>query len=499
MALSRKPSLHHTDFYKVDHRRQYPDGIESVNSNFTARGSRLTGIDQTISFGLQYFLKKYLIEDFNRTFFSQAKSDVVKQYKRRLDCSLGKDTVPMTHVEELWERQHLPLVVKALPEGDLVPLQVPMFTVESTHKKFAWLTNFIESIMSCTVWGPTTSATVAFEYRKNFEFWANVTGAPREFIKWQGHDFSFRGMFGLEAAQMSGAAHLLSFTGTDTIPAIDFLEAWYNANAETELVGGSVPATEHSVMCAGSKEREIDTYRRLLTKVYPQGIVSVVSDTWDFWAVVTKILPAIKEVIMLRDGKLVIRPDSGDPVKIIVGDPEEIDGSPANKGLIQLLWEIFGGTMTCTDHKVLDPHIGAIYGDSITIRRQQDILSGLAAKGFASCNVVLGIGSFTYQYTTRDTFGMAMKSTNVEINGESIPIFKTPKTDAKKNSHKGLIMVTGSSGNYKANFPVSRAQEASDENMLKPVFRDSQMLVDLKLADIRARIDNNVKMYLDSL
>jgi nicotinamide phosphoribosyltransferase len=196
----------------------------------------------------------------------------------------------------------------------------------------------------------------------------------------------------MEAACMSRAGHLLSFTGTDTIPAIDWLEKYYNADSDKEMIGGSVPATEHSVQCAGGKEDEQETYRRLITEVYPKGIVSVVSDTWDFWNVVTVILPNLKKEIMARDGKLVIRPDSGDPVKIIVGDPEAVDGSPEHKGLIRCLWDTFGGTLSPTGFKMLDPHIGAIYGDSITLDRQWKILSGLAKKGFASSNVVLGIG-----------------------------------------------------------------------------------------------------------
>jgi nicotinamide phosphoribosyltransferase len=484
--------FHATDFYKVDHRRQYPKDTTLIYSNFTARGSRMTGIEKIVFFGLQYFIKKYLMHSFDRQFFNLERSIAVKQYKRRLDCALGPDTVPMEHVEALHQLGYLPLLIKALPEGALVPLQVPVFTIENTKPEFFWLTNFIETLISATVWGPCTSATVAFEYRKGFEKWAAVTGAPKEFIPWQGHDFSFRGMMGLEAAAMSGAAHLLSFTGTDTIPAIDFLEEFYGADAEKELIGGSVPATEHSVMCAGSKECEIDTYRRLITEVYPKGIVSIVSDTWDFWSVITKILPALRTEIMLREGKVVIRPDSGDPVKILVGDPWEAAGTPAHKGLIELLWENFGGTTTPEGYRIVDSHVGAIYGDSITIGRQREILSGLAAKKFASCNVVLGIGSYTYQYTTRDTFGFAMKSTYCEVNGKGQEIFKQPKTDSKKNSAKGLICVEEIPGGYKACYPVSRNIEQGETNCLTTVFCDGKLTKEVTLSQIRKRISDQL-------
>jgi nicotinamide phosphoribosyltransferase len=195
---------------------------------------------------------------------------------------------------------------------------------------------------------------------------------------------------------------------------------------------------------------------------------------------------------LAREGKVVIRPDSGDPVKIIVGDSDELDGTPANKGLIQCLWDTFGGTTTPEGYKILDSHIGAIYGDSITIARQKAILEGLAAKGFASSNVVLGIGSYTYQYTTRDTFGMAIKSTYAEINGTPTPIYKQPKTDSGKNSHKGLMCVTGTSGNYKVEQNVSWEREKSPDNKLKTVFLDGKMVSEVSLKQLRERIEHNL-------
>lgn len=488
------PALVLTDFYKTDHRRQFPDGTTTVYSNFTPRGSRVEAVDHIVFFGLQYFLIEYLQRRFHDTFFALPKATAVGAYRRRLDHALGAGAVPMDHVEALHDLGYLPLRIKALPEGTRVPMQVPTHTIENTDPRFPWLTNFIETMMSAVVWGPCTSATVANRYRLVFEQFAARTGAPREFVPWQGHDFSFRGMFGIEAACLSGAGHLLSFTGTDTIPAIDFLEQYYGADCTRETIGGSVPATEHAVMCAGGKATELETYRRLLTEVYPRGIVSVVSDTWDFWRVVTEGLPALREVILSRDGKLVIRPDSGDPVKILVGDPTAPADSPEHAGLIAELWRIFGGTTTTTGHRVLDPHIGAIYGDSITLDRQLAILQGLAAKGFASCNVVLGIGSYTYQHVTRDTFGFAMKATFCTVNGEDREIWKQPRTDAAKNSHRGLIAVRrGADGRLHAHFPVTRKEEQDDSNLLQPVFVDGELVRRTTLAEIRARVEAELR------
>ncbi len=243
------------DGYKCDHRRQYPSNSQLVFSNLTARGTRVAGLDKVILFGLQYFTKEYLINDWNENFFQKDVEEVVKKYNRRLNNYLGPNQIGDQHIRDLHALGYLPLEIWSLPEGSNVDLRVPSFVVWNTDARFFWLTNAIETILSTTIWGPCTSATTAVMYRKIFEKWAKQT-APEAigFVPWQGHDFSFRGHFGLEAATMSGAAHLLAFTGTDTVPAIDFLEDYYNADSDKELVGGSVSATEHSVSCLGTAQ-----------------------------------------------------------------------------------------------------------------------------------------------------------------------------------------------------------------------------------------------------
>jgi nicotinamide phosphoribosyltransferase len=331
---------------------------------------------------------------------------------------------------------------------------------------------------------------------KTFTKYANETvGSDRSFIPWQGHDFSFRGMSGIEDALMSGAGHLLSFAGTDSIPAIDFLEEYYNTDCEQELIGGSVPATEHSVMCMGTQGDEIGTFERLITEVYPSGIVSIVSDTWDFWQVITDFLPKLKDKILARDGKVVIRPDSGDPVKIIVGDEEAAPGSPEYKGAILCMWETFGGTITEQGYKLLDGHIGLIYGDSITTERQIAILEGLKRKGFASYNVVLGIGSYTYEYVTRDTFGFAMKATYGEVNGIGRDIYKDPKTDdGTKKSAKGLMQVYRNENTGKLELKDQCTWEEEAQGELNTVFKDGKLIVDWTLAQVRAKVKEQLEL-----
>lgn len=480
-----------TDGYKVDHRSQYPLGTNVVYSNWTARKSRVQGVEHTVSFGLQYFIKEYLQNQWNNLFFRRPLKEVVEEYKRRIEGYLGKNAITYNHIEELHKLGYLPIRIKALPEGTLCPIKVPQFTVVNTIPHFFWLTNFLESIMSCVVWLPSNSATISHDFRNMMERYAEETNPEGvDFVPFQGHDFSFRGMGGLEAAAMSGAGHLLSFVGTDTIPAIDFLEKYYNADSSAELVGCSVSATEHSVMSMGTDSGEFLTFKRLITQTYPEGILSIVSDTWDLWNVLTDYLPTLKETILSRNGKVVVRPDSGNPVKILCGD-RDASTEVERKGVVQLLWDTFGGTTSSTGYKVLDPHIGAIYGDGINKEVADAIFKGLKENGFASTNVVLGMGSYLFQYQTRDTFGHALKSTYGEVFGEGREIYKDPVTDnGLKKSARGLISVhRNESGELYLRDHCSWGEEGEGE--LQVVFENGKLLVDHTLSQIRKRLNAN--------
>lgn len=886
------------DFYKISHREQYPQNTEKIYATWTARTSRLEGIDKVVFFGLQAFIKEYLIDYFNDNFFKRPLKDVVEEYRRVIRFALNKEDVDTTHIEELHSLGYLPVRINAVEEGTFVPIRVPMFTIENTIPKFFWVTNYLETLMSCMLWQPMTSATIALEYRKILEKYAKETNGDTSAVPFQGHDFSMRGMSSLESAKSSGAGHLLSFTGTDTIPAILYMEQFYNANIEKELVGSSIPAcydekteiltdkgwkffknlekedkvaqyhedgsidfvipsehyicpyegdmihfrkegnryidlmvtpnhrmvrrkrdtgelslfeagsteykyrkgysskynmiisggalkgensvlspldklaiafqadgsypshkedytgertgcypirfslkkdrkknrlveilnelgykytlnryengyysfwinspvelkkdfswvdlskinniwamefiselqywdgkksskntisyssiikenvdmvqaiaslceckgqvseyidtrddynrkpiysiiitnnkkeitgsgtikevvpysgkvycvsvptkmlvvrrnnvvavcgnTEHSVQCTYGKESEIDTYRRLINEIYPTGICSIVSDTWDLWKVLTDYLPQIKEDIMSRDGKVVIRPDSGDPVDIICGTAkvkeltdkdfesrhiaisdfesieeviadytedihftEGLEGmpetiyykysniyykvgieweesyydqyyyinkisvskhtlTPEEKGVIELLWETFGGTITEQGYKQLDEHIGCIYGDAITMQRCQEICERLKAKGFASTNMVYGIGSYTYQFNTRDTFGFALKTTYAVVDGEERQLFKDPITDnGIKRSQRGMVAVVDEIEGITFIDGLNKVQHGNvRNNMLKPVFVDGVTMSETTLAEIRNKVLSNIK------
>ncbi|MCH7338005.1 nicotinate phosphoribosyltransferase [Acinetobacter higginsii] len=494
MSIKINP-LNAIDFYKADHRRQYPVGTEYVYANFTPRSSRLAKMlpdfdDKIVFFGLQGFIKHFLIETWNEGFFNQAKAKVVAAYKRRMDNALGEGAVPVEHIEALHDLGYLPLKIKALPEGSRVNIKVPVLTIINTDPNFFWLTNYIETVLSAELWKSCTTASIAYEYKRLLTQYAEKTGAPLDFVAVQGHDFSSRGMSGIYDAAQSGVGHLTSFIGTDSVASIDYAEEYYNA---TGVVGVSVPATEHSVMCMGSEESEIETFRRLICELYPTGVVSIVSDTWDFWRVITEFSVELKAEILKRQpnalglAKVVFRPDSGDPVKIICGDPDAERDSPAYKGAVQCLWEIFGGTETAQGYKVLNERVGLIYGDSITLERAQNILKGLEAKGFASNNLVFGIGSYTYNYLTRDSFGFAVKATWGQVNGVGRELFKDPVTDSGvKKSAKGLLRVEQTENGFELFDQQSFEQEKM--GALQTVFENGQLLRECSLDQIRERL-----------
>ena len=506
-----------TDAYKLGHIHMYPEGTQYVLSNFTDRGTRIPGVTHTVHFGLQAFLHSWITEAW-KPFFAASEDEVARLYEEFTTTILGPNNVGSDHIRALHRLGYLPLRFRSLPEGAKVPLRVPKFTVENTHPDFFWLTNYIETAMSAEIWQPATSATIADRLRTLLDDWAIKTTGSTEGVQWQGHDFSFRGMAGINAAAASGAGHLLSFTGTDNLNTINYVDDFYSP-AEG-LIGGSVPASEHSVATAFGPEDERGYFLRLLEQ-NPTGILSAVSDSYDLWNVLTSVLPSIKDEIMARDGKLVIRPDSGDPVDILTGTLKLSDHqlgntrnnqkqmdllvfntlddqggvlSPEQKGTVELLWETFGGTVNEQGYKVLDSHIGVIYGDSITYDRADQIMKRLEAKGFASTNVVFGVGSYTYQYQTRDTFMSAVKATWIQVNGDGHDIFKDPATDSgTKKSARGRIAVgQDPQGEYFLVDSTSKADvseyEESEFDHLETVWENGKFVKEQTFAEVRAQL-----------
>jgi len=574
------------DAYKTGHLYQYPPNTEYVYSNMTARGAAhfhwkdFNG--KVVNFGARGFVQEILRDLWQTNFFDRPCEEVVGEYQDMINSALGANVVNVSHLVDLWNLGYLPLEVKALPEGELINLRIPLMTIKNTDTRFSWLVNFLETIWANYTWKPLTVATIAYEYRRLSERFAKETGADAGFSIFQNHDFSARGMAGAEDSARSGAGHLLSSVGSDTLAAGKYLVDYYGAKWDKELIFTAPPATEHAVMCLNyAVYGELETYRRLMNEVYPDGMVAIVSDTINLWDVLTKVAPSLRNDIMKREGnafgpgKVVFRPDSGDPVKIITGDndfvlledelgfresvekvfmkhfnPPMLDGHtwgvlldeehtakvkltskdgtfisyheihypaghygnsskkvpedqvswndsriyvsdynplPEEVGALEHLWQQFGGTINEAGYRVLDPHVGLVYGDSITLERAEQIFQLMKDNGFASTNIVFGVGSFTYQYLTRDTFGLAVKATWGQIDGKGHDLQKTPVTDSgTKHSAKGLLRVEKENGEYV--LYQQQTPEQANEGELKTIFLDGEVSNLQTLAELRNRL-----------
>lgn len=583
-----------TDFYKTIHHLAYVPKLEYLVSYWTPRKSRYEDCNKAVVFGLQGTAKKYLIEYFNEHFFKRPIEEIKEEYIRYIANTMSVQAADTTVLEALHSLGYLPIRIKALPEGTVANIRTPIYEFKNTVAGYGWLVNYLETYLSVNVWHPINSATVAWRYRKvvndAFEKSVSKTAVARidgdvktamsadclnDKENTACGDFSMRGMTSIEGAAKSSAAHLLSFVNTATISAIPWLEEYYNCDCTKEVVGRGCPSTEHSVMSSYGREGEFECYRHLIEDVFPAGPLSMVSDTYDYWNVLTNYLPRFKASIMNRNGKIIIRGDSGDPVDIICGtlkakDYMVVDGltedgikayfkkkaedeypwngtsetwyrvrigdylyevtcehewiaetddgeggcygetvefvdykktyiTPEMKGTVEILFEIFGGYINAKGFKVLDEHIGAIYGDAITYERAVEIYQRLMDKQYAVTCVTLGIGSYTYQCVTRDSLGQALKATNAIIDGKETQIYKDPKTDHSagnnfKKSQKGMCYVyEDESGDilYKdcLTFEDMESEEYAN-NMLETIFEDGVMVKEYSLAEIRARLNN---------
>lgn len=497
------------DSYKLGHCSMYPEGTTKVYSNLTPRSFKhLKNMidlderffnDKIVVFGISAAFQE-IVESFEKNFFMLPKEQVLSVFEETISPFMG-DNSPKEIISKmgmLHDLGYLPLEVKSLPEGIMIKANIPLCTVTNTHPDFAWLPNYLETFISNQIWKLSTTATIAKVYKNIFDYFAQKTGVSKEITWFQGHDFSSRGMSGMADAARSGSGHLTSFMGSDSVSSVDYVKKYY---ATEGCIATSVPATEHSIMTMGLAEGELDTFKRILA-IYPTGIVSIVSDTYDYWNAITHIASKLKPEILARRKdsmglcKTVFRPDSGDPAQIVCGDPSyTIDNyaalyhdsnalSPAFKGSIHCLYEIFGGTRTQKGYVQLDEHVGLIYGDSITPKRAFDILNRLEQKGFASSNIVLGIGSYTYNHLTRDSLGFAFKATYAKINGQGIQIYKQPKTDSSKTSAKGMLRVDKINGEY-----ILVDGLASDEGgELKTLFKDGKFQNLPTFTEIRQRL-----------
>lgn len=481
------------DFYKAVHSEMLNPGMTKSVSYYTPRKSRVNRWPKVVNFGLQMFIKNWLIDEFNENFFNRPEDEVVAEYKRVLDNAMGKDIYDINKVRKLHKLGYLPIEIISIPEGVEVPMRCPIFGITNTHDEFAWLPQALESLISAEVWYPMITATVGHTYRQIVDKYYDLTCDDNIPHRRALGNFDFRGDMGVDAALKAAAGWLMSFVNTATVPAIPFMEQMYNCDCTKEEVGFGAVSTEHFVMCSNfAVDGDERTFlKRLLTELYPNTSFSCVCDSYDYWNVVENILPSLKDEIMAHNGCFLVRGDSGDCVDVVTKT-------------VFKLWELFGGTVNTKGYKVLDPHVKALYGDSITVERAEKIYQILMDNGFAASNVSLGVGSFSMHCIeedgmlkpfTRDTFSSCIKACDAIINGKEYPIFKDPKTDREtgegfKKSQRGACRVFLKDGELTYEDGLTY-EESLNNNIMRPVFRDGKLLVDYTIKQVRNQLNKN--------
>lgn len=484
-------ALNYCDGYKVGHSMMMAPGTTKLYGTWIPRSLKYApkGVKKIVSFG-QQIVVRWLHDTWKEGFFDITLEEA-QLFAKDMSLYLG---LPYDgeHFDKLHKLGYLPVCIKSLPEGIETDANIPHMTFINTVDGFAWLTLYLETVISSLAWKPSTSATIALQYRRNLTEWVKKTDPTNMWlIDYLAHDFSARGLNPHDMLS-SGLGHATSFRSSDTLICIPAARYYYDEPKDQVCIN-SVNASEHSVSTTKiftvGEQQMIEDWMKL----FPKGILSIVSDTFDLWKLITVYLVALKDQILSREGKLVIRPDSGDPVDIICGTLHYATGhradiTPKQKGVIELLWDIFGGTINEQGYKVLDPHIGAIYGDSITLERQVEIYKKLEAKGFACTNIVLGVGSYTYQMNTRDTLGFAAKGAWFENNGKGIDIYKDPVTDdGTKKSLKGLLCVDkNESGEYVVETQCTPEREG--QGYLKPIYENGFFYNQTSLTKIREEL-----------
>lgn len=474
------------DFYKAVHSDMLNSKMTKSMSYYTPRMSRVDRWNKVVMFGLQMFCKTWLIDYFNDYFFNMPKDEVVGEYKRVLDASLGAGIYDYHKIEKLHDLGYLPIEIIALPEGTVVSVHVPMFGITNTHPDFAWLPQALESLISAEMWYPQITATVGKTYREIVNKYYDITCEDNVSRERALGAFDFRGDMCVDAALKAGAGWCMSFVNTATVPVIPYLEEMFNADCTKEEVAFGAVSTEHFVMCSNyAVDGDEETFlRKMLTELYPDTSFSCVLDSYDYWNVIDNILPKLHREIMEHNGCMLMRGDSGDCVEVVTKT-------------VFKLWEQFGGTVNSKGYKVLDPHVKAIYGDSITVQRCEEIYQILMENGFACSNVALGVGSFSMHCIeennvlkpfTRDTFSSCIKACYAEVDGKCYPIFKNPKDGGFKKSQKGLCYVYRNENGELAYKDEYTSENIPDGNLLETVFKDGKLIKEYTLKEIRERL-----------
>ncbi len=458
-----------TDSYKVSHWKQYPVGTQFVYSYFESRGGMY---DNVLFFGLQYYLKRYLLDTIIDDYqIIEAESFFADHFGNK-DIFNRKGWM---HIASK-HKGKLPIEIKAVEEGTLVPIKNVLFTVENTCPECFWLTSYLETLIE-KVWYPCTVATKSFYLKRVIKKYLDKTGDDVPDFKL--HDFGYRGSTSEESAGIGDAAHLVNFKGTDTLAGIRLVQDYYNE--KKNMPAFSIPAAEHSTITSWGKEHEVDAYRNMLDK-FPKGLVAVVSDSYDIYNAVSNLWgKELRDKILLRDGTLVIRPDSGDPIEVL-------------KEVLAILGDTFGYGTNEKGYKVLPRQIRVIQGDGIDEKTLPLILEGVTLEGWSVDNIAFGSGGGLIQNVTRDTLQFAYKCSNITINGEDRDVYKDPITDSGKASKKGklrLVKVADTIITIPARHFVGGTEHHYPARLdwLQTVYKDGELLIDQNLGDIRKKVE----------
>lgn len=450
-----------TDSYKITHWKQYPPGTQHIYSYFESRGGMFPN---TVFFGLQYYLRSYL----------QGPRFTLEDV-RSADDFCRAHFGALLFNREGWTRMfekhggRLPVRIRAIAEGTVLPTRNVLMTIENTDIEFPWVTNYIETML-VKVWYPITVATLSREIKKVVLDALERTGDP-SLLPFKLHDFGYRGVSSEETAAIGGAAHLVNFLGTDTLAGITMLKEHYDAK---DMPGFSIPASEHSTITAWGKEHEADAYRNML-HAYPTGLVACVSDSYDVYNACEKLWgELLKPDVEKRQGTLVVRPDSGDPIRVLTK-------------VFEILGEKFGYTTNAKGYRVLPPYLRVIQGDGVNMFTIQNTLFHLSKfNGWSADNLAFGMGGALLQQLNRDTLQFAFKCSAAKVGNEWRAVFKDPVTDPGKNSKRGRLALVHSSEGYRT---VEDVQDELPEDLLQTVFENGEIVREYDLTSIRERAE----------
>ncbi len=459
-----------TDSYKVTHHYFYPENTQKIYSYLESRtGSEF---NKTIFYGLQYIIKKYLEG-------SVVTEEKVYEAKKIIDAHIGEGIFNLDdwlYIANDLEGK-LPIRIKAVREGTPVNISNVMMTVENTDERCFWLPNYLESIL-LQIWYPSTIATLSAEVKKLCNFYLDVTNSNKDNLPFMLHDFGYRGASSTESAMLAGSAHLLSFSGTDTIPALTLPVNYYNTS---DIHGYSVQATEHSVMTSQGMDGEFKQAINVV-KHAKDGILSIVIDSYNYRNFLQnacieghELNRYIKEFLDKKPrNKVVFRPDSGEPVTTTID-------------CLEIIEQGFGTRLTSNGYKVIDANIGLLWGDGLNYHKIRDILFGMKSNGWASQNIIFGMGGGLHTSVNRDTQRNAFKCSAQLRNDEWIDIFKKP-LDSSKKSKKGRLKLIKDDDNYR-----TVSIDSDGEDCLQTVFENGKLLIDDNFEAIKERCGEYIK------